>query len=107
MARSVRPRTLAIAFGIYFLVIAYFAWTFGKDQADIWYPADITRWIYTTYMIVSTIFLVGLGGLDVTILRSLTRRIRQHEQPPSRGSSLPNSVALPQQPLDTTTTNDR
>src|SRR5256886_9319773 len=104
MARSVRPRTLAIAFGIYFLVIAYFAWTFGKDQTDIWYPADITRWIYTTYMLVSAIFLVGHGGLAVTIRRSFTRQIRQLESQPSRGSAMPNSDALPPPLVETTST---
>src|SRR5207245_2911309 len=80
MARSVRPRTLAIAFGIYFLVIAYFAWTFGKDQTDIWYPADITRWIYTTYMIVSAIFLVGLGGLSANEVAARRARISARQK---------------------------
>src|SRR3989442_13827590 len=106
MARSVRPRTLAIAFGVYFLVIAYFAWSFGNDQTDIWYPAEISRWIYTTYMMVSAIFLVGLGGLAVTIRRSFTRQIRQLESSPGRGSAMPNSDALPPPLVETTASRD-
>ena len=106
MARSVRPRTLAIAFGIYFLVIAYFAWSFGNDQTEVWYPGELSRWIYTTYMMVSAIFLVGLGGLAVTIRRSFTRQIRQLESSPGRGSAMPNSDALPPPLVETTTTKD-
>src|SRR5947209_10786063 len=106
MARSIRPRTLAIAFGIYFLVLAYCAWSFGNDQTEACYPAEISRWIYTTYMLVSAIFLVGLGGLAVTIRRSFTRQIRQLESSPGRGSAMPNSDALPPPLVETTTTKD-
>src|SRR5437867_12105352 len=95
MARSVRPRTLAIAFGIYFLVIAYFAWSFGNDQTGAWYPAEISPWIYTTYMMVSATSLVGLGGLAATIRRSFNRHIRQLESLAGRRSAMPNWTALP------------
>ncbi len=104
MARTVRPRTLAAIFGIYFLVIAYLAWTFGHAQTFVWYPPDITRWIYTTYMLVSAIFLVGLGGLGLSIRRSFTRQIRQLEA--NRGSGMSTSDALPPPLVETTTSKD-
>src|SRR3989441_9868137 len=106
MARSVRPRTLAIAFGVYFLVIAYFAWTFGTAQKGAWYPSDITRWIYTTYMLVSAIFLVGLAGMGVSIRRSFTRQIRQLDSQTSRGSAVETSETLPPPLVETTASRD-
>jgi hypothetical protein len=105
MARSVRPRTLAAVLGVFFLVIAYLAWTFANAQGK-WYESDITRWIYTTYMLVSAIFLVGLGGMAVSIGRSFTRQIRQLESQLSRGSGMSNPNALPPPLVETTTTRD-
>ena len=106
MARSVRPRTLAVAFGVYFLVIAYFAWTFGTAQPGKWYDSVITRWIYTTYMLVSAIFLVGLAGMGVSIRRSFTRQIRQLESQTSRGSAMETSETLPPPLVETTASRD-
>ncbi len=106
MARSVRPRTLAIAFGIYFLVIAYIAWTFGNAQTSVWYPPDLTRWLYTTYMLVSAIFLVGLGGLGVSVRRSFTKQIRQIEGHQGRGFGASMSDSLPPPLPETTSTKD-
>src|SRR5437764_840865 len=70
MANLMRPRTLSIIFGGFFAVVAYFAWTFANAQTTTtpWFPANISRWIYTTYMFVAAIFLIGLGGLAVRIL---------------------------------------
>src|SRR2546429_666152 len=74
---SMRPRTLAVIFGAFFAVVAYFAWTFAAAlKPPGWFPADITRWIYTTYMLVAAIFLVGLGGL--------ARRLIQRQKPLGR-----------------------
>lgn len=106
MARSVRPRTLAAAFGVFFLVIAYSAWTFGNAQGSAWYGSDMTRWVYTTYMLVSAIFIVGLGGMAVSIRRSFTRQIRQLESQPSRGFGMSTSDALPPPLVETTTPRD-
>ncbi len=94
---SMRPRTLAIIFGVFFVVVAYFAWTFAATlPAPGWFDANITRWIYTTYMLVAAIFLVGLGGLALSIRRSFARQIREIEGKFARGSSNhPNSNALP------------
>src|SRR3989454_11059200 len=48
----------------------------GGPAATGWFDAAITRWIYTTYMLVAAIFLVGLGGLGLSIRRSVARPIR-------------------------------
>src|SRR5713226_9287553 len=105
MANSMRPRTLAIIFGVFFALVAYFAWTFAGSQG-VWFPADITRWIYTTYMLVAAIFLVGLGGLALSIRRSFARQIRELEGKTQRGYSNPGSDALPPPLPDTTSSRD-
>src|SRR5881396_1705936 len=108
MANLMRPRTLSIIFGGFFAVVAYFAWTFANAQTTTpWFPANISRWIYTTYMFVAAIFLIGLGGLAVSIRRSFARQIRDLEGKLQRGSSHnPGSNALPPPLPDTTTSRD-
>ncbi len=104
-----RPRTLAIIFGAFFAVVGYFSWTFAAALPPPgWFPADITRWIYTTYMLVAAIFLVGLGGLALSIRRSFARQIRELEGRLQRGPSNPgyNYNALPPPLPDTTTSRD-
>jgi len=76
MARSIRPRTLAAGFGTYFLVIALSSWYFASGLSQAWYLEDLTRWVYTTYMLVAAIFLVGLGGLAISIRRTFAQQIR-------------------------------
>jgi len=92
MAKGLRPRSLAAGFGVYFLVIAFVAWGYAQSQG-LWFPADITRWVYTTYMLVAAIFLVGLGGLGVSVRRSFTRQI--HELDRRFASRNPGSEGLP------------
>src|SRR3989454_10419637 len=100
---SMRPRPLAIIFGAFFAVVGYFSWTFAAALPPPgWFPADITRWIYTTYMLVAAIFLVGLGGLSLSIRRSFARQIRELEGRFQRGSSNPGYDALPPPLPDTT-----
>src|SRR5881296_701567 len=108
MANAMRPRTLAIIFGAFFAVVAYFAWTFAATlPAPGWFDSGITRWIYTTYMLVAAIFLVGLGGLALSIRRSFARQIRELDGKFARGSSNnPTSDALPPPLPDTTTSRD-
>jgi len=87
MANAMRPRTLAIIFGVFFAIVAYFAWTFAAGLPPPgWFDAGITRWIYTTYMLVAAIFLVGLGGLALSIRRSFARQIRELEGKYARDS---------------------
>src|SRR6266571_8121029 len=76
MAKGLRPRSLAAGFGVYFVVIAFIAWGYAQSQG-LWYPADITRWVYTTYMLVAAIFLVGLAGLGLSIRASFSRQLRE------------------------------
>src|SRR2546422_5689314 len=103
-----RPRTLAIIFGAFFAVVGYFSWTFAAALPPPgWFPASITRWIYTTYMLVAAIFLIGLGGLALSIRRSFARQIRELEGKFARGSSNnPGSDALPPPLPDTTSGRD-
>ncbi|HYT17670.1 MAG TPA: hypothetical protein VEO18_05410 [Thermoplasmata archaeon] len=108
MANAMRPRTLAIIFGVFFAVVAYLSWTFAATlPAPGWFDAGITRWIYTTYMLVAAIFLVGLGGLALSIRRSFARQIRELDGRYARGASNhPISDALPPPLPDTTTGRD-
>src|SRR5256712_9347735 len=99
--------TLAIIFGAFFAVVGYFPGPFGAALPPPgWFPADITRWIYTTYMLVAAIFLVGLGGLSLSIRRSFARQIRELEGRFQRGSSNPGYDALPPPLPDTTSSRD-
>src|SRR2546428_10780438 len=102
-----RPRTLAIIFGAFFAVVGYFSWTFAAALPPPgWFPAGITRWIYTTYMLVAAIFLRGLGGLSLSIRRSFARQIRELEGRFQRGSSNPGYDAFPPPLPDTTPSPD-
>src|SRR2546426_10075860 len=107
MANAMRPRTLSIIFGVFFALVAYFSWTFAGAQTQPWFPVSITRWIYTTYMFVAAIFLIGLGGLALSIRRSFARQIRELEGKFARGSpNNPGSDALPPPLPDTTSGRD-
>src|SRR3989442_5965032 len=102
-----RPRTLAIIFGAFFAVVGYFSWTFAAALPPPgWFPANITRWISTTYMLVAAIFLVGLGGLSFSIGGSSAGQIRELEGRLQRGSSKPGYDALPPALPDTTSSRD-
>src|SRR5256712_4308071 len=102
-----RPRTLAIIFGAFFAVVGYFAWPFAAARPPPgWFPADITRRIYTPYMVVAAIFRVGLGGLSLSIRRSFARQIRELEGRFQGGSSNPGYDALPPPLPDTTSSRD-
>src|SRR6267143_3101978 len=80
MAGPPRPRTLAAGFGVFFGVVAFSAWGFAQNTSTPWYPAEISRWVYTTYMLVAAIFLGGLGGLGLSIRRSFARQVRDLER---------------------------
>src|SRR5256885_9034630 len=104
---SMRLRALAIIVGAFVAAVAYFAWTFAAGLAPPgWFDAGITRWIYTTYMLVAAIFLMGLGGLALSIRRSFARQIRDLEGRLQRGSSNPGYNALPPPLPETTSSRD-
>jgi hypothetical protein len=106
MAKSPRPRTLAAGFGAFFFIVGFFAWTFSQSvPAPGWYPADITRWVYSTYMILAAIFLVGLGGLGLSIRKSIAQRIRELDERTDMSGD-PISEALPPPLPDNANTKD-
>ena len=80
MAKPPRPRTLAAIFGVFFAVIAFVANGFAQAQTTAWFGPDISRWIYSLYMLIAAVFLVGLGGLGLSIRRSFARQIRDLER---------------------------
>ncbi len=71
-----RPRTLAIGFGVYFLVMALIAWYAGITLG-YHYTVDITRFTFTIYLVVGAILLVGVGFGAVWTSRSLDRKIEK------------------------------
>jgi hypothetical protein len=96
---ALRPRTLAAVFAVFFLIIGVASWQWAQGPGSDWrYDAGLTRWIYMTYMIVAAVFLVGLGGLGLSIRTSFARQIREvdsHLGDMVRGSreSLPPPLA--------------
>ncbi len=74
---TLKPRVLAAGFGAFFLIIAIVSWQFAQGLPGPWYLPDITRWVYSTYMIVAAVFLVGIAGLGLSIRSSFTRQIRE------------------------------
>lgn len=74
---TLKPRVLAAGSGAFFLIIAIVSWQFAQGLPGPWYPPDITRWVYSTYMIVAAVFLVGMAGLGLSIRSSFTRQIRE------------------------------
>jgi hypothetical protein len=73
---TLKPRVLGAGFGAFFLIIAIVSWQFAQGLPGPWYLPDITRWVYSTYMIVAAVFLVGIAGLGLSIRSSFTRQIR-------------------------------
>lgn len=71
-----RPRTLALGFGVYFLVMAIIAYWAGVSLG-YHYTVDITRWTFTIYLVVGAIFLVAIGLGAVWTGKSLDTRIEQ------------------------------
>jgi len=74
-ARFFRPRNFALGFGMYFIIVAFSAWTFASGLQGPWYGADLSRWLYTSYLLSSAILLVGLALLAFRIQASFDRRV--------------------------------
>ena len=77
MAKPLRPRVLGAIFGAYFLIVGLASWQFAQGLPTPWYLSDLTRWIYSTYMVVAAVFLMGLAGLGLSIRASFSRQIRE------------------------------
>lgn len=73
-SKLARPRTLALGFGVYFLVMAVIAYWAGVSLG-YHYTVDITRWTFTIYLLVGAVFLVAIGLGAVGTARSLDARI--------------------------------
>src|SRR5437773_12500570 len=93
MAKRIRPAVLGAGFGIYFLVVGAIAWQFAQGLPNPWFEKDITRWVYMTDMLVAAVFLVGLGGLGLSIRSSFSRQIREVDA--RLGSLVRQSDVLP------------
>ena len=104
MAKRIRPAVLAAGFGIYFLVVGAIAWQFAQGLPNPWFEKDITRWVYMTDMLVAAVFLVGLGGLGLSIRSSFSRQIREVDA--RLGSMVRQSDVLPPPLAEAATTRD-
>lgn len=76
MAKTPRPLVIAGGFAAYFLIVGIAAWQFAVGLDAVWFPPEITRWIYTTNMAVAAVFLVGMGGLALSLRTAFSRQIR-------------------------------
>jgi hypothetical protein len=79
MAGGIRPRTLGAGFGVLFLIVGVATWQYVQTSPDatvVWFDAFHTWWIYFVYMVVGAVFLVGIGGLGLSIRSSFAAQIR-------------------------------
>ncbi len=76
--RVLRPRTLSVIFGVYFLLMAIIAWYSGQTLG-YHYSVDTTRFSFTIFLLAGAIFLVGVGVAAVLSARSLDARIARLE----------------------------
>ena len=75
---ALRPRMLAAVFAVFFVIVGVASYQWAQGVGSDWrYGPELTRWIYMTYMIVAAVFLVGLGGLGLSIRTSFARQIRE------------------------------
>lgn len=95
MAKPPRPRTLAAIFGVLFAIIAFVANGFAQAQSTAWFGPDLSRWIYSLYMLLAAIFLIGLGGLGLSIRRSFARQIRELERQAEIGDMQSDTLPPP------------
>ena len=75
-SKLARPRTLAVLFGVYFLVMAVIA-AWAGASLGYHYTVDITRWTFTIYLLVGAIFLVGIGLGAAWTAKTLDARIEK------------------------------
>ncbi len=73
-SKLARPRTLAIGFAVYFLVMALIAYWAGVTLG-YHYTVDITRWTFSIYLVVGAVFLVAIGLGAVWTGKSLDAKI--------------------------------
>ena len=79
-----RPRTLSVVFGLYFLIVLVGMGAFAMSLKSMWYGPDLSRWVYVGYLVTGSVFVVGIGLMAMASQRSLETRIALLEasQPP-------------------------
>ena len=102
----VRPRNLAVAFSVFFGVVAYLAWTYAHVSKGPWFEPDVSRTVYQTSMIGGVLVLVGLF-VTGSILPHFARPVRSTRFTPSPPSRDPPrrtrpAFTFPTGPLRTT-----
>ena len=75
--RIYRPRILAAIFGSYFAVVMGLSWTFSSTLPGPRYQPDISRWVYMTFVLASSVFLMGVGIFAFHIQNALENRVRE------------------------------
>lgn len=73
-ARLYRAPVLAAVFGGYIGTVLVLAWLAAANLPDPWFGPELSRWIYITYVLASSLFLVGLGVLAFSLQRSFEAR---------------------------------
>jgi hypothetical protein len=69
------PRSLAAAFGAYFVLIFLLAWYFSKDLATAWYQAEISQLVYFANIIAGALVVAGMAAGMLVRATSIERRI--------------------------------
>lgn len=95
-----RPRTLAMGFGVYFLVMAIIAYWAGVSLG-YHYTVDITRWTFTIYLLVGAVFLVAIGLGAVWTGKSLDAKIEK-----ASGADASDDVVIEELVVEETITDD-
>lgn len=72
---GLRPRTLSIVFGLFFLIVLVGMGSFALGLKSLWYGPDLSRWVYVGYLLTGTVFVVGIGLMAMAGQRSLETRI--------------------------------
>ena len=73
------PRIMAFAFVAYFAAINVGAVLYATGLTGPWYDADVSLWVYATYLVVGAVVLVGLANLSYRIGRSLDLQMQETE----------------------------
>jgi len=77
MAKTLRPRMLAAAFGAYFALIAVASYMNASSLSGPWYRGDLTRWVYMSYLVGAAALLAGAGAVAVIRIQYIDRRLAE------------------------------
>ena len=71
-----RPRVLACVFGAYFAIVMFASWMFASKLQVPWFGAELSRWVYMSFIVASAVFLCGTGLLAFKIQDAFEGRVR-------------------------------